>query len=253
MELFLGKLCEGTAAVASNSHARTATPGHLKAYVASNSKMDFLVDKVAAVPDFGEDEAAPAKKQRPDSELASSSSGLQLSGAASPPSSSKGIRGRGRGRTRGRGSMRLVAPDSRIATVKDEQASAQTAQSMPNVAPANIVKACSDAPTKPEVDAVDTTMPQAEASQLEPLSTGVQPPDTAPAADVLAIKREQHAMHARAQQQMPPCTEAPASQQPQGLPVSQQQVADMPFLTAAATLKRSDTVVEEDDYDADDC
>lgn len=29
MELFLGKLCEGTAAVASNSHARTATPGHL--------------------------------------------------------------------------------------------------------------------------------------------------------------------------------------------------------------------------------
>ena len=149
--------------------------------------------------------------------------------------------------------MRLVAPDSRIAKVKDEQASAQAAQSMPNVAPANIVKACSDAPTKPEVDAVDTTMPQAEASGLEPLSTGVQPPDIAPAADVLAIKHEQHAMHAPAQQQMPPCTEAPAFQQPQALPVSQQQVADMPFLTAAATLKRSDTVVEEDDYDADDC
>lgn len=35
-----------------------------KAYVASNSKMDFLADKVAAVPDSVEEEAAPAKKQR---------------------------------------------------------------------------------------------------------------------------------------------------------------------------------------------
>lgn len=35
-----------------------------KAYVASNGKMDFLADKVATVPDFAEEEAAPAKKQR---------------------------------------------------------------------------------------------------------------------------------------------------------------------------------------------
>lgn len=35
-----------------------------KAYVASNSKMDFLADKVAAVPDSVEEEAGPAKKQR---------------------------------------------------------------------------------------------------------------------------------------------------------------------------------------------
>ena len=35
-----------------------------KAYVASNSKMDFLADKVAAVPDFAEEETAPSKKQR---------------------------------------------------------------------------------------------------------------------------------------------------------------------------------------------
>lgn len=140
-----------------------------------------------------------------------------------------------------------------MSKVKDEQASAQAAQSMPDSAPAKVVEACSDAPTKPEVDAVDTTMPQAEASDLELLSTGVQPHDIVPAATVLPMKHEQHAMHAPAQQQMPPPTEARASQQPQTLPVSQQQVADTPFLTAAATLRRSDTVVEEDDYDADDC
>ena len=35
-----------------------------KAYVASNSKMDFLADKVAAMPEFAEEDAAPSKKQR---------------------------------------------------------------------------------------------------------------------------------------------------------------------------------------------
>jgi len=29
MELFLSKLCEGTAAVATGGHARTATPSHM--------------------------------------------------------------------------------------------------------------------------------------------------------------------------------------------------------------------------------
>ena len=37
---------------------------HRKAYVTSNSKMDFLADKVASVADFTEEDNIPVKKQK---------------------------------------------------------------------------------------------------------------------------------------------------------------------------------------------
>lgn len=189
---------------------------------------------------------------RSDLELASSSSGLQLSGTISPPPSSKGSRGRGRGRSRSRGSVRLAAPDSRIGQVKDEQESASPAQTMPDATPAKPAETSTDFQIKTEAHATDAAMPQAQSSDLESLSRGVQSHDRVPAADMLAVKHEQPAMQVPGGQQMPQVTPNPASEQAQALPVTQPQIPDMPFLTAATTLKRSEIAVEEDDYDADD-
>ncbi|KAL0022673.1 hypothetical protein WJX79_008445 [Trebouxia sp. C0005] len=119
MELFLSKLCEGTAAVATRGHARTATPSHLKAFVTSNGKMDFLAEKFASVPNHVKEDM-PAKKPRVEADLTSSSSGPQLSPGSSP-AGGKTVRGRGRGRTRGRGSVRISADDSRQVQLKEEQ------------------------------------------------------------------------------------------------------------------------------------
>lgn len=188
---------------------------------------------------------------RPDLDLASSSSGLQLSGTTSPPSSSKGSRGRGRGRTRGRGSVRLAAPDSRVGHVKNED---QAAQSMPDATPAKAVQAHSALQIAHDV--VDTAMPQAQGSDTELVSGGTNSQDlkaVVSAADLLKMDQKQPAMCAPTHAQVNSVDAVSTLQQPaEAFPVTKQHAADLSTLTAATTLKRSETFAEEDDYDADD-
>lgn len=243
--------------------------------------MDFLADKVAAVPDFAAEEGAPAKKQRqatkllilrfklnaplpgyhvlscrPDQDLASNSSGLHLSGTTSPPSSSKGSRGRGRGRSRGRGSMRLVAPDSRVGQVKDEEDEAEAAHSRPNSTPAKVADAHTASRIKSEADTIDIAMPQAQMSDSELVSRGTKPQDpetVVSSVDLLKIKQEQPAMCVPGHEQVDSVDTASSLEQPaQAFALTKQQAADLPSVAAATTLKRSETFAEEDDYDADD-
>ena len=150
--------------------------------------------------------------------------------------------------------MRLAAPDSRIGQVKDEQDNA--AQSMPDATPAKNAQAQTALQIKPEADAVDIAMPQAHSSDSELVSEGMQPQGPAAVAseaDLLAVKQEQPAMHAPDHPQTNHLTAPSASEPPaQALPVSQQQAANVPTLPTAAILKRVETLVEDDDYDADD-
>ena len=191
---------------------------------------------------------------RSDLDLASSSSVLQLSGTISPPSSSKGSRGRGRGRTRGRGSVRLAAPDSRIVHVKDEDNKAQATQSTVDATPAEAVETHTAQQTIPKAEDVDSAMPQASGSeQVVGATMPTDPEATVSAADLVNVQPGHSAMCAPGHEPVSPVSAGSTGQQPaQDVVVTEQQAAHLPILTAAATLKRHDTFVEEDDYDADD-
>lgn len=193
---------------------------------------------------------------RSDLDLASSSSGLQLSGTTSPPSSSKGSRGRGRGRTRGRGSVRLAASDSRVGHVKDEDNKAQAAQSMIDAPPAKAVETQTAPQTIPEPEATDSAMPQAQASGSEQVLVATMPENPeamVSGPDLVNIQPGHPALSVPGHEHVDPVDAGSMGQQPaQDVVVTEQQAAHLPILSAAATLKRHDTFVEEDDYDADD-
>lgn len=189
---------------------------------------------------------------RSDLDLASSSSGLQLAGTISPPSSSKGSRGRGRARTRGRGSVRLAAPENRVGHVKDEDNKAQATQSMVDATPAKAVETRTAPETIPEAEDIDSAMPQAQASGSEQV-LGAKVPTDPEAPDLVNIQPGHSAMCAPGHEHVDAVDAGSMGQQPaQDVIVTEQQAAHLPILTAAATLKRHDTFVEEDDYDADD-
>lgn len=152
--------------------------------------------------------------------------------------------------------MRLAAPDSRVGQVKDEEDEAEAAQSMPNAIPEKVADAHTASRIKSEPDAVDTAMRQAQVSDSELISGGTKPQDPetiVSSADLLKIKQEQPAMCAPGHEQVDPVDAASSLEQPaQAFPVTKQQTANLPIVTAATTLIRSETFAEEDDYDADD-
>ena len=152
--------------------------------------------------------------------------------------------------------MRLAAPDNRVGHVKDEEDTAQAAQSMADATPAKAVQAHTASENKLEADAADTAMPQAQVSDPELVSGGTNPQDpemVASVADVRKINHEQPAMSAPVHKQVDPVDAASTLEQPcEAFSGTKQGAANLPILTAAATLKRSETFAEEDDYDADD-
>ena len=150
--------------------------------------------------------------------------------------------------------MRLVAPESRIGQVKVETDKPEAAQVMPDTTLAKVVQAHTALQIK--ADAVNTATPQAQVPDSDLISIGSKPQDAeaaASAADLLKIQTGQPAMCAPGLDQVEPVDAASILEQSaQPVPVTNQQAADLPILTAATTLKRSETFAEEDDYDADD-
>lgn len=256
MELFLNKLCKGTAAVATGGHARTATPSHLKAFVTSNGKMDFLAEKFASVPNYvGKD--MPAKKPRVEADLTSSSSGPQLS-PGSPPAGGKAIRGRGRGRTRGRGSVRISADDSRQVQSKEEQEDA-AADNMSNdmLGQRTVISEA----TNSLMDVSVKAEPLADSAELQARGSAQTAADrtsdssAAPAEALLTASQQVSAVPDTADhdKSMPAVPKPSMQQATQVLIQPLAPAADS--LTAGSPLpaKQSDLLVEEDDYDADEC
>lgn len=185
---------------------------------------------------------------RSDLELASSSSGLQLSGTTSPPSGSKPSRGRGRGRTRGRGSVRVTASDRRAGQIKDEQDDNQAAaaQSIPDVSLLHDTQATVALPNKAEAASGEAEMPQAVTDDSQPAQ------DSIALGTDEACKQEHADAPGNSNQQTITAAAAAPQHQNETMPDVQQQVAPMTMPTASVALKRSETFVEEDDYDADD-
>ncbi|EIE27699.1 hypothetical protein COCSUDRAFT_52243 [Coccomyxa subellipsoidea C-169] len=64
VELFLKQLCDGAVAIANSKDARTLSAAHLKAYVMSDTTMDFLKQTMASAPDIAAEDEEPAPKPK---------------------------------------------------------------------------------------------------------------------------------------------------------------------------------------------
>lgn len=151
--------------------------------------------------------------------------------------------------------MRLTAPDNRISHVKDEDNKAQATQSMVDATPAKAVETHTAPQTIPEAEDTDSAMPQAQASGSEQVLGATMPEDPeamVSAPDLVNIQPGHSATCAPGHEHVEPVDAGSTGQQPTQDVVVTEQTAHLPILTAAATLKRHDTFVEEDDYDADD-
>ncbi|KAL0027491.1 hypothetical protein WJX77_005505 [Trebouxia sp. C0004] len=256
MELFLSKLCEGTAAVATGGHARTATPSHLKAFVTSNGKLDFLAEKFASVPNYV-DKDMPAKKPRVEADLTSSSSGPQLS-PGSPPAGSKAVRGRGRGRTRGRGSVRISADNSRQVQYKEEQETDAAADSMSSAmhgqhtVSSEAPKTLMDVSVRADPLASDSAVLQVQGSAQTAADRTSDNSDAPAQALLTAVNRGSAVLDIADHDISMSAVSEPSMQQAAQL-LKQPLAPAAGSLTAVSPMpaKQSDLLVEEDDYDAD--
>ena len=189
-------------------------------------------------------EYIPACRQDP--ELASSSSGLQLS-PTSPSSSGKLARGRGRGRTRGRGSTRVVASDERAVPVKPEEGRIDAVQSISDFG-AN-ANAAAVPQLKAEADALDAATPMAATLHTElPSGNDAAAAAMSSAAHSPAAEVDPNGAPLDSLQQ---AAAAPAALPPPQASTPMPQAAAMMVPAVTASLKTSESFAEEDDYDAD--
>ncbi|DBB05421.1 TPA: hypothetical protein ACH3X1_012386 [Trebouxia sp. C0004] len=222
MELFLSKLCEGTAAVATGGHARTATPSHLV-----------------------------------EADLTSSSSGPQLS-PGSPPAGSKAVRGRGRGRTRGRGSVRISADNSRQVQYKEEQETDAAADSMSSAmhgqhtVSSEAPKTLMDVSVRADPLASDSAVLQVQGSAQTAADRTSDNSDAPAQALLTAVNRGSAVLDIADHDISMSAVSEPSMQQAAQL-LKQPLAPAAGSLTAVSPMpaKQSDLLVEEDDYDAD--
>ena len=195
---------------------------------------------------------------RVEADLTSSSSGPQLS-PGSPPAGGKAIRGRGRGRTRGRGSVHISADDSRQVQSKEEQQEDAAADNMSNdmLGQRTVISEA----TKSLMDVSVKAEPLADSAELQAQGSAQTAADrtsdssAAPAQALLTAIQQVSAVPDTADHDKS-MSAVPKPSMQQATPVLIQQLAPAAdSLTAGSPMpaKQSDLLVEEDDYDADEC
>jgi len=184
--------------------------------------------------------------------LTSSSSGPQLS-PGSPPAGGKAVRGRGRGRTRGRGSLRISADDSRQVHLKEEQEEDAAAVHAQHTATSEADKTLMDAIAKAEPAASDSMELQAQGSG-QTAADRTSHNSVAPAQALLTAIVQVSVVPNTADHDLS-MSAVPEPSMQQSTPLSTQPLAAPADSLTAGSMppKQSDLLVEEDDYDADEC
>ncbi len=177
----------------------------------------------------------------------------------SPPAGGKAVRGRGRGRSRGRGSVRISADDSRQVHLKEEQEEDAAADGMSSAEHAqHTVTSEAD---RTLMDAIAKAKPVASDSmELQAQGSGQTAADrtsdnsAAPAQALLTAIVQVSVVPNTADHDLS-MSAVPEPSMQQSTPLATQPLAAAADSLAAGSMptKQSDLLVEEDDYDADEC